>query len=60
VSNTGSNTTYSITLDPSQLQSMIGGQLTLALDSTGGAGDAFYVNSREAAANPPQLLLSRQ
>jgi hypothetical protein len=39
---------------------MIGGQLTLALDSTGGAGDAFYVNSREAAANRPQLLLSRQ
>jgi hypothetical protein len=60
VSNTGSNTTYSITLNPSQLQSLIGGQLTLALDSTGGAGDAFYVNSREAAANPPQLLLSRQ
>jgi hypothetical protein len=60
VSNTASNTTYSSTLDPGQLQSLIGGQLTLAIDSTGGAGDAFYVNSREAAANPPQLLLSRQ
>jgi hypothetical protein len=60
VSNTTSNTTYSINLNPSQLQSLIGGQLTLALDSTGGAGDAFYVNSREAAANRPQLVLSRQ
>jgi hypothetical protein len=60
VSNTISNTTYSISLDASQLQSLIGGQLTLALDSTGGAGDAFYVNSREATANPPQLALTVQ
>jgi hypothetical protein len=60
VSNTTSNTTYSINLNPSQLQPLIGGQLTLALDSTGGAGDAFYVNSREAPANRPQLVLSRQ
>jgi hypothetical protein len=60
VANTNSNTTYSISLDAGQLQSLIGGQLTLALDSTGGAGDAFYVNSREAAANPPQLALTAQ
>jgi hypothetical protein len=60
VSNTGSNTTYSISLNASQLQSLIGGQLTLALDSTGGTGDAFYINSREAAANRPQLLLTAQ
>jgi hypothetical protein len=60
VANTNSNTTYSISLDAGQLQSLIGGQLTLALDSTGGAGDAFYVNSREATANPPQLALTAQ
>jgi hypothetical protein len=53
-------TTYSITLNASQLQSLIGGQLTVALDSTGGAGDAFYINSREAATNRPQLLLTAQ
>jgi len=58
ISATTSNTTYSITLDASQLQPLLGGQLTLALDSTGGAGDAFYVNSREALANPPQLVLT--
>jgi hypothetical protein len=60
VSNTNSNTTYSISLDAGQLQSLVGGQLTLALDSTGGAGDAFYVNSREASPNPPQLVLTAQ
>jgi hypothetical protein len=60
VSNTASNTTYSITLNASQLQSLIGGQLTLALDSTGGTGDAFYINSRETATNRPQLLLTTQ
>jgi hypothetical protein len=60
VSNTTSNTTYSITLNASQLQSLIGGQLTVALDSTGGTGDAFYINSREAAANRPQLVLTAQ
>jgi 3-phytase len=60
LSNSASNTTYSITLNASQLQSLIGGQLTLALDSTGGAGDAFYINSREAATNPPQLVLTAQ
>jgi hypothetical protein len=60
VGNTSSNTTYSISLDAGQLQSLIGGQLTLALDSTGGAGDAFYVNSREATANRPQLALTAQ
>jgi hypothetical protein len=60
VSNTASNTTYSITLNASQLQSLIGGQLTLALDSTGGTGDAFYVNSREASVNRPQLVLTTQ
>jgi hypothetical protein len=58
VSGTTSNTTYSITHNAAQLQSLDGGQLTLAIDSTGGAGDAFYVNSREAAANPPQLVLA--
>jgi Calcineurin-like phosphoesterase len=58
VSATASNTTYSIPLNASQLQSLIGGQLTLALDSTGGTGDAFYVNSREATTNRPQLLLT--
>jgi hypothetical protein len=60
VSNTTSNTTYSIVLNASQLQSLIGGQLTLALDSTGGTGDAFYVNSREASVNRPQLVLTTQ
>jgi hypothetical protein len=60
VANTAANTTYSITLNPSQLQALIGGQLTLALDSTGGTGDAFYINSREAAANRPQLVLTAQ
>jgi Calcineurin-like phosphoesterase len=60
VSATASNTTYSIALNASQLQSLVGGQLTLALDSTGGSGDAFYVNSREAAANRPQLVLTAQ
>jgi hypothetical protein len=60
VSNTASNTTYSITLNASQLQSLVGGQLTLALDATGGTGDAFYVNSREATANRPQLVLTAQ
>jgi hypothetical protein len=58
LSGTTSNTTYSITLNTSQLQSLIGGQLTLAIDSTGGAGDAFYINSREVAANKPQLVLA--
>jgi len=60
VANTAANTTYSITLNASQLQPLIGGQLTLALDATGGRGDAFYINSREAAANRPQLLLTAQ
>jgi hypothetical protein len=60
VASTASNTTYSITLNASQLQSLIGGQLTLALDATGGTGDAFYINSREAAANRPQLVLTAQ
>jgi len=58
VSGTASNTTYAIILNAAQLQSLIGGQLTVAIDSTGGAGDAFYVNSREAGANPPQLVLT--
>jgi hypothetical protein len=47
-------------LNASQLQSLIGGQLTLALDSAGGTGDAFYVNSREASVNRPQLAMTTQ
>jgi len=58
VSGTTANTTYSIALTASQLQALLGGQLSLAVDSTGGTGDAFYVNSREAAADPPQLVLT--
>ena len=58
LSASAANTTYSIPLTVGQLQPLIGGQLTLAIDSTGGAGDAWYVNSREAAANRPQLVLT--
>ena len=58
VSASASNTTYSIPLTASALQPLIGGQLTLAIDAAGGAGDAWYVNSREAAANPPRLVLT--
>jgi hypothetical protein len=55
---TGATTTYTVTLSVSELQALLGGSWSLALDSTGGAGDAFYINSREAAANRPQLVLT--
>jgi hypothetical protein len=51
-----SATTYTVTLTPSQLQSAVGGLLTLAVK--GAAADTFYVNSKEAASARPQLVLT--
>ena len=51
----GSSTSYDIALTPGTISSAVGGQLTLAIDSTG--GDAFYITTRETAI-PPQLVLT--
>jgi hypothetical protein len=51
---TASNTTYEIPLDAGQIQP--GGPVSLAIDSTN--SDAFYVNSKEATTNRPQLVLT--
>jgi hypothetical protein len=51
---TASNTTYEIPLNAGQIQP--GGPLSLAMDSTN--SDAFYVNSKEATTNRPQLVLT--
>ena len=55
---TAGSTTYAVPLTADALSGLLGGQVSLALDSVGGAGDAFYINSKEAAANPPQLVLT--
>jgi len=51
----GSSTTYDIALTPDAIANAEGGQLSLAIDSTG--GDAFYIATRETA-TPPQLVIT--
>jgi hypothetical protein len=51
---TASNTTYEVPLDAGRIQP--GGPVSLAIDSTN--SDAFYVNSKEATTNRPQLVLT--
>jgi hypothetical protein len=55
VAGTTGSTSYDIALTPGGIASAVGGQLSLAIDSTG--GDAFYITTRETA-TPPRLVVT--
>jgi hypothetical protein len=52
---TKASTSYDIALTPGAVASAVAGQLSLAIDSTG--GDAFYITTRETA-TPPRLVIT--